>query len=78
MERRKQARRHEAERPAAVDPVALTLAIWLGVIAGVTGLVRLSEQPSGQEAAEARTAQDGTVSRPAAPILPFQAAGSPW
>jgi len=37
--------RKRAESEAApVDPIALTLALWLGVMVAVTGLIRLSEQ----------------------------------
>lgn len=39
---RKYRRRAEAEA-APLDPVALTLAVWLGVMVAVTGLIRLSE-----------------------------------
>jgi hypothetical protein len=35
-------RRAEAET-APLDPIALTLALWLGLVVGVTGLIRLSE-----------------------------------
>ncbi len=32
------------DEDAPVDPIALTLAVWLGLIVGVNGLVRLSER----------------------------------
>jgi len=35
-------KRAEAET-APLDPIALTLALWLGLVVGVTGLIRLSE-----------------------------------
>jgi len=51
-----------------LDPVALTLALWLGLIVAVTGLVRLSENA-------ARSQQDPqratTMIRPAALLAPY-------
>ena len=38
----KNRKRAESET-AKLDPVALTLALWLGLVVGVTGLMRLSE-----------------------------------
>ena len=32
------------------DPIALTLAIWLGMIVGVTGLIRVSQDAAAQTA----------------------------
>lgn len=72
-------RRHgnrSEENAAPLDLVALTLALWLGVMVAVTGLVRLAESA----AANARMAQlqrgaqpqAGLVVRPAA--LPYAAA----
>ena len=43
-------KREEREEAAPLDPVALTLAIWLGCVVGVSGLVRLSEEASAQAA----------------------------
>ena len=41
-----------------VDPVALTLALWLGLVVGVAGVPRISEQ------AAARAARDEAAGRP--------------
>ena len=35
---------------APLDPVALTLAVWLGLVVGVTGLIRLSENAAANAA----------------------------
>ena len=43
-------RRHAEAEAAPLDPVALTLAVWLGVMVGVTGLVRLSESAASARA----------------------------
>ncbi|HYZ61645.1 MAG TPA: hypothetical protein VE650_04265 [Acetobacteraceae bacterium] len=40
---------------APLDPVALTLALWLGIVVAVTGLIRLSETAA---ANAARAAQE--------------------
>lgn len=37
-----------AEQAAPFDPIALTLAIWLGLIATVTGMVRMTENAAAQ------------------------------
>ena len=62
---------------APLDPVALTLAIWLGVVAGVTGLTRLSSQAETQ-ANLARSSGRGPAetapSTGSTPPLRFQAA----
>lgn len=61
---RQNRRRAEAEA-ARLNPIALTLALWLGAVVAVTGLIRLSEA-----AANARFAQNqlpqhvGDVVRP--------------
>lgn len=46
-----------AEEAAPFDPIALTLAIWLGLIATATGMVRMSENA----AAQAPPRQPGTA-----------------
>lgn len=38
----------QAEQAAPLDPVALALAVWLGLIATVTGLARMSENAAMQ------------------------------
>jgi hypothetical protein len=60
-------------RAEPLDPVALTLAIWLGLVVGVTGLMRLSENAA---ANAARAQQDPqlrsaalTVARPGPMLL---------
>ncbi len=41
-----------------MDPIALTLAVWLGLIAGVTELVRLSDRASSEAAARSAIQSD--------------------
>ena len=61
-------RKPETETETApLDPIALSLALWLGLIVGALGLQHMSEQAAEQEAAQA--AQQG----PAARITPTQA-----
>jgi len=38
----KNRKRTEAET-APLDPIALSLALWLGLVVGITGLIRLSD-----------------------------------
>lgn len=42
QQRYRQTRRHAAAE-ARFDPIALTLAMWLGAVVAVTGLVQVSE-----------------------------------
>ena len=42
--------RPDGNEPVPMDPVALTLAVWLGLIVGVTGLIRMSENAAAQAA----------------------------
>jgi len=56
---------------APLDPIALTLALWLGLMVAVTGLIRLSENAA---ANAARIQQDqqraaGMMVRPTATLL---------
>ena len=63
-------RRHETiEDHAPLDPVGLTLAIWLGGIVAVTGLVRYSNEAANGLAAE-RAAAAVTVASNAGPAWP--------
>ena len=50
--------RERSEVAGSLDPVALTLAVWLGLVAGVGGLIRLSEDAALQVAL-AEAAGDG-------------------
>jgi len=51
MRRIDRERRKQAEAEAApLDPIALTLALWLGLVVGVTGLIRLSENAAANAA----------------------------
>jgi hypothetical protein len=36
-------KKREETQAAPLDPIALTLALWLGLVVGVTALIRLSE-----------------------------------
>lgn len=57
------------ETPAGLDPIALTLALWLGVVVGATGLLRLA-QDAADQAALAQAGQTGT-NHPADEMSPF-------
>lgn len=39
-----------SEESQPMNPIALTLAVWLGLIVGVTGLARMSEQAAARAA----------------------------
>ena len=58
----RQPRSRERDEPEPMDPIALTLAVWLGMIVGVTGLIRMSEHAAAQAAlAQAGLAQGGVA-----------------
>ena len=40
----------KSEEAQPLDPVAMTLAVWLGLIVGVTGFVRMSEHAAARAA----------------------------
>ncbi len=65
-------------KAANLDPIALSLALWLGLMVGALGLQRMSEEAAAQQAAHQGMAQPGTVAhpRPAHPV-PAQAF-APW
>ena len=48
--RPKGSRTGNEDEAAPLDPVALTLAVWLGLIACVTGVIRLSDNAAAQAA----------------------------
>ncbi len=51
-------RKPETETEAApLDPIALSLALWLGLMVGALGLQHMSEQAAAQQAAQEATAQ---------------------
>lgn len=58
--------RQDGDDARPMDPVALTLAVWLGLIVGVTGMIRLSDNAAAlsamaqklQEAAPSAEAQN--------------------
>ena len=56
-------RDRNADEGQPLDPIALTLAVWLGVIAGATGLVHMAQD------AAARTALAQAVNAPTASEL---------
>lgn len=59
-------RKHgQPAKPPPMDPVALTLAVWLGLVAGVTGLDRAMRQAT-RDAAFAQYTQ----SRNPLPLVP--------
>jgi len=66
-------RRHAETEAAPLDPIALTLALWLGLVVGVTGLIRLSESA----AANAARTQEHQI-RPAAMSVLRPMAFSPY
>jgi hypothetical protein len=61
----KNAKKRAASEAAPLDPIALTLALWLGMIVGVTGLIRLSESAAAN-AARAQDQRTVTMMRPLA------------
>jgi hypothetical protein len=64
--------REHSKAAGSLDPIALTLAIWLGLVAGVGGLVRLSEDAAFQVAL-AEAAGDNKATAPVA-TAPVEAA----
>lgn len=60
----------EHSKAGSLDPIALTLAIWLGLVAGVGGLVRLSEDAAFQVAL-AEAAGDNKATAPVEAPTPF-------
>ena len=48
---------HDTDEPQPMDPIALTLAVWLGIIVSVTGLMRLSQEAAVQAALAQPTTQ---------------------
>ncbi len=69
--------RHFSRRQDELDPVALCLAIWLGLIACAAGVARLSEATTLRSALTelydpgARTAAERPVPSPAAWLLAY-------
>jgi hypothetical protein len=60
--------RWDAEDVAPVDPVALTLAVWLGLIVGVMALLRMSENAAMQAAQAQANAPPGVAAEMANPF----------
>jgi hypothetical protein len=56
---------HDDAKP--LDPIALTLAVWLGVVASVTGLVRLGQDAADQAAITQAIAEGGGTPAEAEP-----------
>ena len=77
MNERKPQREPES-KAANFDPIALSLALWLGLMVGALGLQHMSEQAALQQAAQQGMAQQAAVAhpRPARPV-PAQAF-APW
>jgi len=46
----RKSRRAAESETAPLDPIALTLALWLGLVVGVTGLMRLSDNAAANAA----------------------------
>ena len=69
--------RHSQDNTAGFDPVALTLAVWLGLIVSVTGMTRLSDAAQAQAQAEAARAGAG-AKRVLADAAPALRAGMVW
>ena len=53
--RRSKRKPEQDDQPPALDPIAVTLALWLGIVASATGLIRL-EREAVAEAALAEAA----------------------
>ncbi|MBV9747984.1 MAG: hypothetical protein JO157_04135 [Acetobacteraceae bacterium] len=76
MNERKPQRKPEARKPEAkaanFDPIALSLAVWLGLMVGVLGLQRMSEEAAAQQAAQHTTAPQAALAhmRPGQPAPP--------
>ena len=74
-------RQREPEtKTSAFDPIALSLALWLGLMVGALGLQRMSEEAAAQKAAQQRVAQPERTSQqnaalPARPMQAFAAWG---
>ena len=68
----------QSEHSSATDPIALTLAVWLGLVTCGVGVSRLAEDASAQAAlaevrAEALIAIDGLGKAPAQPASSAEA-----
>jgi len=63
-------RKSSESETAPLDPIALTLALWLGLVVGVTGLIRLSENAAANAACMQQDPQRAaTLVRPGAMLL---------
>ena len=67
-------RHHGNEDGQGLDPIALTLAVWLGVITGTTGLIRMSHDAAAQTelaqaASQAQANRSGLQENGKAPVL---------
>ena len=60
--------RREADDAQPLDPIALTLAVWLGVIVIVTGLVRMSENASMQASLAQAAGRPGVAADDIGPL----------
>ncbi len=82
MNERKPQRKSEARKPetkaANFDPIALSLAVWLGLMVGALGLQRMSDEAAARQAAQQATAEPSasTHVRPAHPAS--AQAFAPW
>lgn len=70
------ARAARAEEPTPMAPIALTLAIWLGAIASVTCLVRVSENAALQAALQQQTQMQQHATAVQPELRPAPAHGS--
>jgi hypothetical protein len=66
-------RQRQPETGAApLDPIPLSLALWLGLMVGVLGLQHMSEQAAAQQAAQEHMAQQNGTGRHT-PTQPYAA-----
>lgn len=61
------------DEAGGVDPVALTLVLWLGLVVGAAGLTRLSQQASAQEALDEAAGKPSLMSTMDVPWTTAQA-----
>jgi len=67
-------RKPETEAEATpLDPIALSLALWLGLMVGALGLQHMSEQAAAQQAAQAAQNEPAPPHDSAARLTPMQA-----
>jgi hypothetical protein len=67
--RQSKRKRKPEQEPESLDPIALTLALWLGVVVGTSGMIRLAQDASLDQALE--QAGEPAAAHPMAETSPF-------